>query len=120
MGKKILSFDGGGIRGVISVVFLQKLQEATGMQLGEKADMLAGTSTGSIIAGALAVGMTAEEILDFYMQKSENIFKEGDDCLDKFLGIKAKFSSQNLFDALQSAFSAKGVDPAIPLKNLKK
>ncbi|WP_420421818.1 patatin-like phospholipase family protein [Simkania sp.] len=53
MGKKILSFDGGGIRGVIPAYFLHKLEEATGVTLATNADLLAGTSTGSIIAKCL-------------------------------------------------------------------
>jgi len=118
--KKILSFDGGGVRGVISVVFLQKLEQDTGLSLGKQADLLTGTSTGSIIAGALAVGMTAEEILNFYVHKSSAIFQEGKGYVDKFLDLEARFSSQNLFEALQSAFSVKGVDPDILLGEIKK
>jgi len=74
MGKKILSFDGGGIRGVISVVFLNTLEKDTGIAISQNADMLAGTSTGSIIAAALTVGMTPQNILDFYTSMSSEIF----------------------------------------------
>jgi patatin-like phospholipase/acyl hydrolase len=119
MGKKILSFDGGGIRGVIPAYFLQKLEEATGIRLAETTDLLAGTSTGSIIAGALALGMKSEEIVNFYLQKSQEIFSEKHDIIDKFLGLKARFSSQNLYNALQSAFQSQGADPTIALSQLR-
>jgi len=120
MGQKILSFDGGGIRGVIPAYFLQKLEEATGISIAAKADLLAGTSTGSIIAGALSVGMKSEDIVNFYLQKSEGIFTEKHDIIDKFLGLKARFSSQNLYNALQSAFTSQGADPTISLSQLER
>lgn len=120
MGKKILSFDGGGIRGVISVTFLQKLEEDTGIRFSEKADIFAGTSTGSIIAGALTTGMKAEEILNFYLTEGKKIFKPDRPPLDELLHIETKYKSENLYDALTSAFASKGVDPKISLQNLPK
>lgn len=116
MQKRLLAFDGGGIRGVISVVFLQKLEEATGIKLGEKADLLAGTSTGSIIAGALAVGMTPTQILQFYLQKSGAIFTSDRGVFDSLLQIDAKFASQNLEAALMQAFP----NPSLTLEQLEK
>ena len=119
MRKKILSFDGGGIRGVIAVVFLKRLEVDTGLKLIDAAEMLAGTSTGSIIAGALAAGMATDDILSFYVHKSGEIFKE-EPQVDAFLDLSAKFSSDNLYRALEEAFLAKGIDPKISLRDLKK
>ena len=76
---KILSCDGGGIRGLLTAILLESL-EAELQQLDPKAtiancfDMFAGTSTGSIIACGLAKGMTAKKIRQFYEQEGEKIF----------------------------------------------
>ena len=62
--KVILSVDGGGMRGAISIAMLAELETQTGKTCQEMFDMVAGTSTGAIIAVGLAVGMTANDILD--------------------------------------------------------
>jgi uncharacterized protein len=63
-GKKVLlSIDGGGMRGVISLSILAELEEMTGKPAYELFDMVGGTSTGAIIATGLGLRMTAKEIL---------------------------------------------------------
>ncbi len=63
-GKKIiLSIDGGGMRGMITIAMLAELEAMTGKPCHKLFDMVGGTSTGSIIAAGIAIGMTAEEIL---------------------------------------------------------
>ena len=119
MNAKILSFDGGGIRGAVTLTFLKSLEKDTGIAVSQKANLIAGTSTGSIIAGALSVGMTPEEILSFYSSMSAEIFKKKD-SLDEFLDLKARYSSSSLFQALTEVFSSKGVDPKTPLSKLPK
>jgi uncharacterized protein len=57
---KILSVDGGGIRGLAAAMFLKKIEDHTGKRINELFDMIVGTSTGGIIAVGLASGMTAE------------------------------------------------------------
>jgi len=119
MNTKVLSFDGGGIRGAITLTFLKSLEKDTGIAVSQKASLIAGTSTGSIIAGALSVGMTPEEVINFYSSMSAEIFKKKD-SLDEFLDLKAKYSSSSLFQALTEAFSSKGIDPKTPLSKLPK
>lgn len=119
MDKRILSFDGGGIRGVISAAFLKALEKDTTVPISQNAEILAGTSTGSIIASALAVGMTPQDILEFYSSMSSEIFKPKH-TLDSFLDLTAKYSDENLYNAIQKAFSSKNVDPQIPLSQLSK
>jgi len=119
MNTKILSFDGGGIRGAITLTFLKTLEKDTGIAVSQKANLIAGTSTGSIIAGALSVGMSPDEILSFYSSMSAEIFKKKD-SLDEFLDLKAKYSSSSLFQALTEVFSSKGFDPKTPLCKLPK
>jgi len=58
----ILSLDGGGMRGILTIQLLKKLEEVAGIPCYDLADMVAGTSTGGIIAGLVVRGFTAAEI----------------------------------------------------------
>ncbi len=75
---KILSLDGGGIRGVISARILmeveKQIREQKNQSLAEYFDLIAGTSTGSILAAGIALGYTASELLNIYRQEGERIF----------------------------------------------
>ena len=64
-GKKvILSLSGGGMRGLISLAMLAELERYSGRPIYEQVDMIAGTSTGALMAAGFAVGMSAERILN--------------------------------------------------------
>lgn len=71
---RILSLDGGGIRGLLSAVWLRELERAVGRPLSECFDLIAGTSTGAIQACALACGLSAERMAELYLHDSEQIF----------------------------------------------
>lgn len=77
---KILSIDGGGIRGIIPCKLLTDLESELMKRDGENArladyfDLICGTSTGGIIAIGLALGLTAKEILDLYEENGNDIF----------------------------------------------
>src|SRR2546423_11716244 len=70
--KRMLSLDGGGVRGVISVAFLERIEAiltaeaGTDIRLSDHFDLIGGASTGAIIAGALALGKTTGELKDIY------------------------------------------------------
>lgn len=70
---RILSFDGGGIRGLYQAHLLDRLL-AYGLDVASSADVLAGTSTGAIVAGALAVGMKPHEIAALYTSLGAKVF----------------------------------------------
>ncbi len=76
----ILSIDGGGIRGVFPAKFLASIEEELVRRKNPKTqvfqhfDLVAGTSTGGIIAIALALGIPAKVILDLYLKKAGTIF----------------------------------------------
>lgn len=78
---KILSLDGGGMRGVISAQILKQIEktvwEKHGQKLHEYFDLIAGTSTGSILAAGIACGMSAKQLIKFYEDEGENIFLKG-------------------------------------------
>lgn len=72
MAFRILSLDGGGIRGVFTTVLLARL-EAMAPFLAT-VDLFAGTSTGGIIALGLAAGLTPDELTDLYLAVGPEIF----------------------------------------------
>lgn len=71
-----IAFDGGGLRGIITARALLSLENAVGKPLHEIAGLTTGTSTGSIIAAAIAAGLTARQILDLYVGLGKSIFKK--------------------------------------------
>ncbi|MDJ0732164.1 MAG: patatin-like phospholipase family protein [Crocosphaera sp.] len=77
---KILSLDGGGIRGVISAQILieieKQIKEKRNQSLAEYFDLIAGTSTGSILAAGIALGYTASELLNIYRNEGKRIFHQ--------------------------------------------
>lgn len=73
---RILSIDGGGICGILPAADLAELEQRflQGQSIAGYFDMIAGTSTGGIIALGLANGRTAAEIRDIYTERGGNIF----------------------------------------------
>ena len=71
---KILSLDGGGIRGAFVAGFLADLEDKLGCRLADYFDLIAGTSTGAIIAAALAMCEPAARIEKFYRERGPQIF----------------------------------------------
>lgn len=72
--KKILSIDGGGIKGIFPSSFLASLDEHIDGSIWEYFDLIAGTSTGGIIALGLGLGFSPREILALYEDNAEKIF----------------------------------------------
>ena len=70
--KRVLALDGGGVRGAITVAFLERIEALLSqhhgrqVRLGDHFHLVGGTSTGSIIAGALALGFSATQVRDIY------------------------------------------------------
>jgi len=71
---RVLSLDGGGLRGIFTAAVLAEAEDAYGPAFLESFDLLAGTSTGGIIALGLASGRTCREMLDFYRDAGATIF----------------------------------------------
>lgn len=72
---RILSLDGGGIRGVFSAAFLAEVEKHLERPLASYFDLIAGTSTGGIIALALGMGRPAAEIEKLYLERAGEIFE---------------------------------------------
>lgn len=72
--RRILTIDGGGIKGTFPAAFLARLEEELSTPLVEHFDMIAGTSTGGIIAIGLGLGLPARRLLRFYERHGAEIF----------------------------------------------
>ena len=75
---KILSIDGGGIRGIIPAKVLAELEqklkeEHSEKKLHEHFDLICGTSTGAILAIGIALGIPASKLLEFYKDNAKII-----------------------------------------------
>jgi uncharacterized protein len=79
--KRVLALDGGGVRGAISVAFLERIEallaqnEGREVRLGDAFDLVGGTSTEAIIAGALALGYTTAQVKDIYLRLAPFAFR---------------------------------------------
>jgi len=113
--KRILTLDGGGIRGVFSLEILLRmetlLREWSGdsnMVLSDHFDLFAGTSTGAIIATCLCWGMTVEAILDLYLKYGKTMFTP----VPWFRPIRkmlvSRYEAKPLSEFLQRVFSENG------------
>jgi hypothetical protein len=71
---RILSLDGGGIRGVLAAQILWNLEKRLGQRLNQYFDLLTGTSTGSMLATALALDIGADKIIQLYRQQGKIVF----------------------------------------------
>ncbi|HXN50268.1 MAG TPA: patatin-like phospholipase family protein [Bryobacteraceae bacterium] len=72
--RVLLSVDGGGIRGIIPVCALMKLEERTNRLARETFSFVAGTSTGAILCAAVAAGIPAPRLLEMYLERGREIF----------------------------------------------
>jgi len=73
--RRILTIDGGGVRGIIPAVLLAALERTTGRPTRETFDLVAGTSTGAVLAAGIAAGIPAERLVTLYAKRSEVIFR---------------------------------------------
>ena len=106
----ILSFDGGGVKGALSVEILNRLIKKYPDFL-EKTDLFAGTSTGSIIASLLANSISISELQNLYSIKTcKNIFSPS-----RLNLIKPKFKNNYLKTLIDSYF-----DDNFLISNFKK
>src|SRR5260370_39458511 len=76
--KRILALDGGGVRGAITVAFLEKIEQILSdrlgydVRLGDWFDFVGGTSTGALIAGASALGDRTARIRTVYTDRAHD------------------------------------------------
>src|SRR4051812_45125251 len=83
---RILSLDGGGIRGLFIAGFLADIEHRLKTRIADHFDLIAGTSTGAIIGMALALHEPAAKNEQFYLERGPKIFTRQ----TKFKGLKQK------------------------------
>ncbi|XZO04401.1 MAG: patatin-like phospholipase family protein [Microcoleus sp.] len=102
----ILSCDGGGIRGLISAIILEKLeqklrQKAPDKKLRDYFDLMAGTSAGSMTVCAVARGIDASRIKKMYIERGIEIFPPFKNVFSSFINrLSAGFSTQPIYDGV--------------------
>ena len=114
---KVLSIDGGGIKGLYSAKILSHFERDLRGRYGDSArivdyaDMICGTSTGGLIALALAMRIPADTICDFYEKSGPKIFKNSRGIMAFFRQIlfRGKFSDKPLRDALLDMFQSRTI-----------
>jgi uncharacterized protein len=106
--RKMLAIDGGGIRGLISLGILKQLERmlarnqgsGAGFRLCDYFDYVAGTSTGAIIAAGLAIGMSVDELIEFYRASGREMFEKSR-LLER---VKSFYSADPLRNQLEKVF----------------
>ncbi|WP_086134589.1 CBASS cGAMP-activated phospholipase [Methylocaldum sp. SAD2] len=88
--RRILCIDGGGILGTFPAAFLAGLEQHLPHPIGSYFDLIAGTSTGGIIAIGLAMGLRASDLLDLYEKRGPEIFGQGRGPVADFLCDKLR------------------------------
>ena len=138
--KKLLALDGGGVRGVITLEVLHRLESMLAEQLragkdfvlGDYFDYIAGTSTGAMIAAGLAKGLPVAQILDLYLTRGQEIFDHASlrqryhyrygslrlrDQLERMLGKDTTLGSEDLKSLLLIVVRNATTDSPWPLSN---
>ena len=111
--KRILALDGGGVRGAITVAFLEQIETVLSQRLGGPIhlanwfDLIGGTSTGAVIAGALALGYTTQDIRNFYLELAPKVFRRS---LWRLLRLKSKFDAAALRKEIEQIVGDRRLD----------
>ena len=110
-GMKVLSIDGGGIRGLIPALVLAEVERRTGRRTAEMFDLIAGTSTGGILACALARRgeddlpmYSAEELSQLYISEGPKIFDQS--LLKQFTSVGGLIDEKYDDEGLNTALAA--------------
>jgi len=106
---RILSIDGGGMRGIVAARMLEFIQQGLDQPIANYFDLIAGTSTGAILAAGIAIGMSPSELYQLYLNKGQTIFPYSSWFNPRRVGLilkyglsAPKFSDDGLVSVIQS------------------
>ncbi len=107
--KRILTLDGGGLKGILTLGYLEEMEQLLRRRYGNDPDfrlcdyfdLIAGTSTGAIIAACLALGMSVSEVLEKYQSLGRDVFSK--DLFRQGI-IRARYDKERLETNLKSVF----------------
>lgn len=102
MSKRLLAIDGGGVRGIYAAHVLERIEAEFGIVFHRDFGLIAGTSTGSIIAAALAFEVPLSKVTSFYREHGPEIFSARSWSLGGLL--TSKYSTKPLRKALSKVF----------------
>lgn len=123
--KRILTLDGGGIRGLISAIWLEaldaRLREAGKGGVRDRFDLIAGSSTGVLIAAGLSIGMAPRDLAKLYEEFGDDVFPGAAERLWSRVtrsftqGLSApRYSPKGLEKVLKRIFGERTLDAATP------
>ena len=103
---RILSIDGGGIRGLMPAAFLAALEDRAGRPVHEMFDLVTGTSTGALLAAGLVKHrpLTAAQVRDYYIRDGDYIFTRSPLRRVASALVGPKYDDQPLENVLLAAF----------------
>lgn len=102
---RILSIDGGGMKGVFPAKYLSNIEEQISKPIHQYFDLIAGTSTGGIIALGLANDIPAKKMLELYLEKGKDIFGKKRTWFS--ISDKSHYDNDGLTRVLQDTFKMK-------------
>lgn len=108
---RILAIDGGGVRGIYSAYILKRIAEEFNVTFHKCFDLIVGTSTGSIIAAALATNHPISDVVKLYEDEGKRIFKKR---LGGWLGLlNSRYDNRYLKVCLDRVFGNKTMSDAL-------
>ena len=96
----ILAIDGGGTRGIYAAQLLAKVEHSLNVPIKDCFDLITGTSTGSIIAGAAAAGISMKEVVSLFENHGPRIFRRTPLVTKAFMLFRSRYSEKPLAKVL--------------------
>lgn len=107
---RILTLDGGGVRGIVQIIWIEQLEKHLQSSIHANVDLIAGTSAGAIIGCGIAAGRSAEEIRGMWLNAANVTFAKGMHLSDHLrrianrAGMAPKYLDTGLMQLLKSVF----------------
>ena len=109
---RLLTLDGGGVRGIVQIAWVERLEQHLGIPIHAAVDLIAGTSAGAIIGCGIAAGRSAEEIHGMWLSSATIAFSRPVGARGRLRrlahlgGMAAKYDDSGLVDLLRSVFGS--------------